>query len=97
MDFSCIDNMPVEVMDKAMKSFLVEYIWATVMKDLECRVEQYMSDVASACERERELKDIIEAVVDVEYDNHGSLIQDDVNEAVSALTERCLSVLEGIV
>lgn len=97
MDFSCIDNMPVEVMDKAMKSFLTEYIWATVMKDLECRVEQYMSDVTSACEREKELKDTIEAVVDIEYDNHGSLIQDDVNEAVLALTERCLSVLEGIV
>ena len=56
-----------------------------------------MSDVTSACEREKELKDTIEAVVDIEYDNHGSLIQDDVNEAVLALTERCLSVLEGIV
>lgn len=97
MDFSCIDNMPVEVMDRAMKSFLTEYIWATVMKDLECRVEQYMSDVTSACEREKELKDTIEAVVDIEYDNHGALIQDDVNEAVLALTERCLFVLEGIV
>jgi hypothetical protein len=97
MDLSCIDNMPVEVMDKAMKSFLTEYIWATAMKDLESRVEQYMLDVSSACEREKELKDTIEAVIDIEYDNHGSIIQNDVNEAILALTERCLSVLEGIV
>lgn len=97
MDLSCIDNMPVEVMDKAMKSFLTEYIWATAMKDLESRVEQYMLDVSSACEREKELKDTIEAVIDIEYDNHGSIIQNDVNEAILGLTERCLSVLEGIV
>lgn len=97
MDFSCIDNMSIEVMDLAMKSFLIEYIWATVMKDLECRVEQYMSDVTTACEREKELKDIIEAVVDVEYDNNESLMKNNVNEAVLALTERCLSILEGIV
>ena len=97
MDFSCVDNMPVEIMDKAMKSFLIEYIWATVMKDLEFRVEKYMPDTDSAFERENELKEIIEAVVDVEYDNHGSLIQNSINDAVSSLTEQCLSVLEGIV
>ena len=67
------------------------------MKDLECRIEQYMEDVTSACEREKELKGIIEAVVDVEYDNHGTLINADINDAVSALLERCLMVLEGIV
>ena len=97
MDFSCMDKMPSDVMDHAMKSFLTEYIWASVMKDLECRIEQYMEDVSSACEREKELKDTIEAVVDVEYDNHGTLIKTDINDAVSALTERCLMVLEGIV
>ena len=60
-------------------------------------MEQYMLDVSSACEREKELKDTIEAVIDIEYDNHGSIIQNDVNEAILGLTERCLSVLEGIV
>lgn len=97
LDFSCIDRMPGEVMDQAMKSFLTEYIWASIMKDLECRIEQYMEDISSASEREKELKDTIEAVVDVEYDNHGSLVKADVNEAVSTLTERCLMVLEGII
>jgi len=56
-----------------------------------------MGDVSSACEREKKLKDTIAAVVDVEYDNHGTLIKTDINDAVSALTERCLMVLEGIV
>lgn len=97
MDFSYVNQMPIEIMDQAMKSFLSEYIWGSIMKDLESRIEQYMEDVNSACEREKELKDIIEAVVDVEYDNHGSLINTEINEAVQNLTERCLSVLEGIV
>lgn len=97
MDFSCMDKMPSDVMDHAMKSFLTEYIWASIMKDLECRIEQYMAGATSACEREKELKDIIEAVVDVEYDNHGTLINADINDAVSTLSERCLMVLEGIV
>lgn len=56
-----------------------------------------MVGATSACEREKELKDIIEAVVDVEYDNHGTLINADINDAVSTLSERCLMVLEGIV
>lgn len=97
MDLNCVDHMPIGVMDIAMKSFLTEYIWESVMKDLECRVERYMQDVSSACEREQELKDTIAAVVDVEYDNQGSLIQGDVNEAVFTLTERCLEILEGII
>ena len=97
MDLSCVDHMPIEVMDISMKAFLTEYIWGSVMKDLECRVEKYMEDVSSACEREKEIKDTIEAVVDVEYGNHGSLIQGDVNEAVSKLTERCFEVLQGII
>lgn len=97
MDFSCIDNMPIEVIDLAMKSFIIEYIWASVMKDLESRVEQYMSDITTACELERELKDIIEAIVDVEYGNNGSLMQNNVNEAVLILTERCLFILEGVI
>lgn len=97
LDFSCVDHMPIEIMDKAMKAFLTEYIWGSIMRDLECRIEQYMKDSSSACEREQELKDTIEAIVDVEYDKHGSLIQKNVQEAVHILLERCLIVLEGII
>ena len=97
MDLSCIDKMPIEVMDKEIKSFLIEYIWATIMKDLECRVEQYMSDVDSASAREKELKGTIEAVVDVEYDNHSSFMQRDITEVIPVLMEQCLSVLEGFI
>lgn len=97
MDLNCVEYMPIEVMDISMKAFLTEYIWGSVMKDLECRVEKYMEDVSSAFEREKEIKDTIESVVDVEYDNHSLLIQGDVNEAVSKLTERCFEVLEGII
>lgn len=97
MDFECLDHMPIEMMDIAMKAFLSEYIWNSIIKDLESRVEQYMEDVSSACQREEELKDVITAVVDIEYDSNGSLITSNVNEAVMLLTERCLGVLEGIV
>jgi hypothetical protein len=96
MNLESVDHMPVEIMDKAMKLFLTEYIWGSIMKDLECRIEKYMVDVSSACEREQELKDTIGAVVDVEYDNQGSLMQKDLNDAVTTLMERCLNVLEGI-
>ncbi len=97
LDFSCLDHMPVGIMDTAMKLFLTELIWASIMKDLQCRIEKYMNDTNTACQREKELKDTIGAVVDVEYNSHGSLIQRNVQEAVRFLLERCLSVLEGIV
>ena len=42
MDLSCVDHMPIEVMDISMKAFLTEYILGSVTKDLECRVEKYM-------------------------------------------------------
>lgn len=96
MDLSCLDHMAIELMDKAMKSFFTEYIWGSIMKDLESRIEQYMNDVSSAFEREQELKDTIEAVVDVEYDKSESLLHGNINDAVITLTERCLGILEGI-
>ena len=86
-----------ELFDKAMKTFFVEYIWAGVLKDLESRIEKYMADSSSACEREQELKEVVKAVVDVEYDKNGSIIDNPLREAVVLLSERCIGVLEGIV
>lgn len=94
---SSLDQMPKELIDNAIKSFLSEYIWANIMKDLESRIEQYMDDTSSACDRENDLKEVIEAVVDVEYDKNGSIIKKEITETVSFLMERCLGMLEGIV
>lgn len=97
LDLESLNHMSVELMDQAMKLFFTEFIWASIMKDLACRVEQYMKDTDSAYKREQELKGIIEAVVDVEYNKQGSLIDQNVQDAVRILLERCLGVLEGIV
>ena len=97
MDIKSLDHMPKELFDKAMKTFFVEYIWAGVLKDLESRIEKYMADSSSACEREQELKEVVKAVVDVEYDKNGSIIDNPLREAVVLLSERCIGVLEGIV
>ena len=56
-----------------------------------------MADSSSACEREQELKEVVKAVVDVEYDKNGSIIDNPLREAVVLLSERCIGVLEGIV
>lgn len=97
LNLESLNHLPIELMDQAMKLFFAEFIWASIMKDLACRVEQYMQDIDSAYQREQELKGIIEAVVDVEYNKHGSLIDKNVQDAVHFLLERCLGVLEGIV
>lgn len=97
MDLTSIDKLPRDLMDLAMKTFLKEYIWATVMKDLESRIEIYMADVQDACEKETELKEIIDAVVDTAYFDCESVLKDDVKDAVYKLTEQCLSILGGIV
>lgn len=97
MDINSLNHMPKELFDKAMKSFFVEYIWAGILKDLESRIEKYMEDSNSACEREQELKEVVKAVVDVEYDKNGSIIDNPLREAVVILSERCIGVLEGII
>ena len=96
LELDTLKHIPRVIIDKALKSFFTEYIWANFMKDMESRIEQYMSNTDSAFEREKELKGTIKAVVDVEYEKHTELFSQSIDEAVSHLMEKSLNSLEGI-
>ena len=97
MDISCLDKMPVELMNSALKNFMTEYIWATVLKDLESRIEDKMVDVASAKQREEEIKGVIESVVAIEFGEGKNIINKNVRNADKELTKQCYEVLEGTI
>lgn len=97
MDISCLDKMPVELMNSALKNFMTEYIWATVLKDLESRIEDKMVDVASAKQCEEEIKGVIESVVTIEFGEGKNIINKNVRNAVKELTKQCYEVLEGTI
>ena len=87
----------VELMNSALKNFMTEYIWATVLKDLESRIEDKMVDVASAKQREEEIKGVIESVVAIEFGEGKNIINKNVRNAVKELTKQCYEVLEGTI
>ena len=84
-------------MNSALKNFMTEYIWATVLKDLESRIEDKMVDVASAKQREEEIKGVIESVVAIEFGEGKNIINKNVRNAVKELTKQCYEVLEGTI
>ena len=96
LELDALNHIPQDIIDKALKSFFKEYIWANFMKDMESRIEQYMDSTDSAFDREKELKDTIKAVVDVEYRKHTELLSKSIDEAVRHLMEKSLKSLEGI-
>lgn len=97
MDIKCINNMPLELMNMALKEYVGSYIWATIMNDLGSRLEMYISNSEDAYAMECEFKDMIMGIVDVEFDKQGNIINQNVSSTINSLYERCLGVLEGIV
>ena len=96
LELEALNNIPQDLIDKSMKSFFTEYIWANFMKDMESRIEKYMADTDNALEREKELKGTIKAVVDVEYNKQTNLFSKRIDEAVTHLMEMSLKTLEGV-
>lgn len=97
LDLNCIDSMPQELMNEALKEYTGSYIWITMMKDLGSRLEMYISNAEDSYNLECEFKEMIMGIVDVEFANKGNIINNDVSESITYLYERCLGVLEGIV
>ena len=90
LKLDALKHIPQDIIDKALKSFFTEYIWANFMKDMESRIEQYMENTDSAFDREKELKGTIKAVVDVEYRKHTELFGKSIDDAVRHLMEKSL-------
>lgn len=97
MDIECMDNMPQELMDEALKEYVGSYIWAVMMSDLGSRLEMYISNSQNAYDMESEFKGMIMGIVDVEFNNKGIVINQNIKIAMKDLYEQCLCVLEGIV
>lgn len=97
MDIKCINNMPVELINGVLKEYVGSYIWITMMNDLGSRLEMYIANSDDAYAIECEFKDMIMGIIDVEFDRHGNIINQDVSSTINSLHERCLGVLEGIV
>jgi len=96
MDIHSLEKMPIVLMDKALCLYIGTYIWNMMMKDLESRFEKYMEDPIKSYQMECEFKEIIMSVVEIEYKKKGSIVNKDVNNAISELSLKCIKVLEGV-
>lgn len=96
MNLECLDHMEPYLMDKAMCKYISSYIWNMMLKDLESRFEKYMDDAANTCQMEKDFKDIISSVVKIEFEKKGSLMNNNVTEAISDLSTKCIKALEGM-
>lgn len=97
MNIECMDSMSPEMMNEVLSDYVGAYIWITMMKDLGSRLEKYISDAQNAAAVEKEFKDMIFGIVDVEFKNKGDIINQDVAGAMNELYGKCLQVLEGII
>lgn len=97
MSLESINNMTLELMTEALKEYVGSYIWIFMMKDLGSRLEMYVADARDSYALERDFKDMIMGIVDVEFRNKGKIINKSVSSTIKFLYKRCLGVLEGIV
>lgn len=97
MNFSCLDNMPQDLVDTSLCAYIEYYIWGMMLKDLASRLEKYESIPGKAYEIEQELKGYIQGIVEVEFEKDKAIFSNSTVDAVSSLMEKCYGVVEGIV
>lgn len=68
-----------------------------MMKDLDSRLEKYISNAQNAASVEREFKELIAGIVDVQFKSQGDIINKQVGVMIKDLYTKCLKVLEGII
>ena len=97
MDIDCLENIPLSVLNKALKKFISEYIWASFLKDLGSRIEDKMIDVSSAKAIESDIKGVIESVVSVEFEKVSNLLDEDIQMAMEVMARHSYEILEEII
>lgn len=96
MNIGCLNSMPLEFINEALKEYIGAYIWITMMKDLCSRLEMYITNADDSYAIECEFKDMIMGIVDVEFNKQGNIINKDISSTIADMHERCLNVMEGI-
>ena len=97
LNVECLDHMPKDLMNTALRNYISSYIWITMMKDLDSRLEKYISNAQNAASVEREFKELIAGIVDVQFKSQGDIINKQVGVMIKDLYTKCLKVLEGII
>lgn len=97
LNVECLNRMPKELMNIALRDYIASYIWITMMKDLDSRLEKYISNAHNAALVEREFKDLITGIVDVQFKSQGDIINRHVGVVIQDLYTKCVKVLEGII
>ena len=96
MDIDCLNNMSLELIHEAMKEYIGEYIWITMMKDLGSRLEIYITNADDSYSIEYEFKEMIMGIVDVEFNKKKNIVKKNIASTITNIHKCCLGVMEGI-
>lgn len=97
LNVECLNSMPKELMNIALRDYIASYIWITMMKDLDSRLEKYISNAQNAALVESKFKELIAGIVDVQFKSQGDIVNQQVGVVIQDLYTKCLKVLEGII
>jgi hypothetical protein len=66
LDISILQNMDVALQSQTISRYILEYIWGKMLNDLQSRIEEKLFSPNKAMEIEKEFREYIQNVVDVE-------------------------------
>jgi hypothetical protein len=98
MDINIIDRMDDALQKNLVKTFISEYIFGLVMKDLFSKFEQYQKSNTEIAQIENEYKEFINSKVDVEIDaflRDNNLSDIDIEQKVAGMYGDIFDVLGG--
>lgn len=98
-DISTLDKINKELLNEMIPIHIESYIYERIINDLGSRIEEYSSSPADAVNKEKEIKEYINSMVEValkDKDFSKNEFNNDVGEKVESLYSQCYKVMEDM-
>ena len=99
LNLESLESMNDDIFETLMCNYVSEYIWESMLNDLESRLEQYADNPTKALEIENDFKDYIKNSVEVTYKSKDIKVNQFSNKEIDIFVENlykdCYEVLGG--